>query len=127
MAVDQFPDFNRWQLMDLTFGVAVASLPTLNALLPRSWRKGSPIVRSEVTSEGSKSKSGQTDTSATQATTQVNVDGDRDVEKVDSLASSEPWEQKKWDKIHDDGSDAMKTGPSAPKKGWEKFYPNLKI
>ena len=37
--IDILMDVNKWSLVDLIFAVAVASFPTLNALLPKSWRR----------------------------------------------------------------------------------------
>lgn len=37
VAIDQFPDFIRWSFVDIFFATTVASLPTLNNLVPKRW------------------------------------------------------------------------------------------
>lgn len=34
---DQYPDYIRWSIIDIFFAITVASLPTLNNLVPKSW------------------------------------------------------------------------------------------
>lgn len=38
LRADRYVHLFTWSLVDLTFGVMVASLPVLSAFLPRSWR-----------------------------------------------------------------------------------------
>ena len=36
-SLDQYPEFQRWVIVDIFFAITAASLPVLNALLPRHW------------------------------------------------------------------------------------------
>ena len=39
--IDQYPDYERWTIVDVFFAVTVASLPTLNNLVPKRWDSSS--------------------------------------------------------------------------------------
>ena len=95
-------------MIDLAFGIAVASLPTLNALLPQSWRKGAAIVHGDAryhnkrksTGYGSSPKAGES---------RVRVNTVIAMQEVPSSGSSasEKWEQKKWGGVHIWDGDAV--------------------
>ena len=54
---------NRWSIIDVVFATAVASLPTLNALLPASWRKTTSSTQSPYHATSHPSNSGSDDPS----------------------------------------------------------------
>ncbi|KAG8531763.1 uncharacterized protein KY384_003399 [Bacidia gigantensis] len=96
---------NRWSIVDAIFGVAVASLPTFNALLPASWRRGSsndphPHQRNAVLFGANKASSAGSDSPSRSGGGSEGSQrgGDEELGEVNVGGRSEwgRWEDRKW-------------------------------
>ena len=111
---DDYAKFQHWTIIDLVFGFAVANLPTLNALLPKSWRKTNSYA-------STRKISGPTPVhDSTGSTTKIGSEvKSAKVEDEESLRNDS------WQMGRISASTPRRSDSEQPE--WDNYHPNLKV